>query len=708
MKFHLTALCCFFVLNAVAERVDSLLNLIRQEPDSAVRSGYYLDLLVSYRWNYPDNFEKMYEDLYDYYSKKDDHLKLGVIFREKGWKFQAQQRQDSADFYFARAFGEYEMSGSRIHIAEGYWLKGMAARSASNYDLAVRELLKGLNELKIISEGKITVDRKKYEATLFNIQIELTGVYVDQKDYLQAHKVLAESEANANASGDLFRIGKVQNAIGGLYYYQNKFDESIEHFKLAVKAYESSNEYQEMYETYNNIGLVYKEKKDYRNSLFWLNKSLENSNQRNQHLGIAQSLFNLGELYTDMKDYPMAEEYYLKSLAISRRILNKNQQMLNFQALANIFGKGRQFEKAFGYMSSYAFLKDTILAEERNKAIAEMQTKYDSEKKEQENVILKEQTINQELVNSRQRLILLAVSAVAILIVIFSFYIYRSYQQKKKANVVLAEKNVVIEQKSRIVEEQNKDIKDSIRYAKRLQEAILPNVGKLNDWFPDSFILFRPKDIVSGDFYWFEKFGDQIFFAAADCTGHGVPGAFMSIMGSNLLNQALNEYALTKPNTILNSVNKGLAKALRTHGETGTSVKDGMDIALCSIDLKSLMLEYSGAFNPAWIFRGNTVTELSANKFPVGEYADGEVKMFNAHSHQLQKGDRVFVFTDGIPDQFGGPKGKKFKYKPFLEMLQLAGNMPMKQQLNLLVSTVDEWRGNLEQVDDILVIGIRV
>jgi serine phosphatase RsbU (regulator of sigma subunit) len=296
----------------------------------------------------------------------------------------------------------------------------------------------------------------------------------------------------------------------------------------------------------------------------------------------------------------------------------------------------------------------------------------------------------------------------------FAYYIHLAYKEKKKANILLASQNYeiltqknIIEDKNKIVEDKNKDITDSIRYAKRLQSAILKPDDQIGTCFDDGFILFRPKDIVSGDFYWFEKFGDLSMVAAADCTGHGVPGAFMSIIGCNLLAQAVNEYAITRPAAILNSVNKGLLKVLQQKKDE-PSVKDGMDIALCVFDPDKMILEYAGAYNPLWLIRDGILTEIKGDKFPVGAFLGDQQRFFTNHEIPVKKGDVFYIFSDGYADQFGGINGKKFKYKSLQQLLLSNYTKPCTEQRTILENTFNSWCGDLEQVDDVLVIGVRI
>lgn len=250
------------------------------------------------------------------------------------------------------------------------------------------------------------------------------------------------------------------------------------------------------------------------------------------------------------------------------------------------------------------------------------------------------------------------------------------------------------------------EVTDSIKYAKRIQEAILPLETDVKKQLPDSFVLYKPKDIVSGDFYWMEKVGKKVFFAAVDCTGHGVPGAFMSIVGYNLLKQIVKEE--NNPGEILNKLSKGVKDTLHQGVEEGTS-KDGMDIALCSYDSETYELQFAGAYNPLYLVRDGKLIEIKADKFPIGgALEDSDYRKYTSHNIQLKKDDTIYIFSDGYADQFGGTKGKKFMVKQFRQLILDIQNKSMEEQKRFLNDTIENWRGAHEQVDDILVIGVRI
>ena len=263
-----------------------------------------------------------------------------------------------------------------------------------------------------------------------------------------------------------------------------------------------------------------------------------------------------------------------------------------------------------------------------------------------------------------------------------------------------------IQDKNQELEILYKQVTDSIHYAKRIQEAILPPQQLFEELLPNSFVLYKPKDIVSGDFYWLDKKGNNVFFAAVDCTGHGVPGAFMSIVGSNLLKDAVQNSDYYAPSEIMDKLNEGVASTLHV-GLTEKQTKDGMDMTLCSINYEKMELQFAAAFNPLYLVRNGEIIQHKADKFPVGAFV-GETRKFANNTIQLQKNDTIYIFSDGYADQFGGPKGKKFMAGTFRNLLLEVSALPAAQQKKKLDETIESWRGPLEQVDDILIIGIKI
>ena len=268
----------------------------------------------------------------------------------------------------------------------------------------------------------------------------------------------------------------------------------------------------------------------------------------------------------------------------------------------------------------------------------------------------------------------------------------------------IAKQNSKLEHQKAEIQEKTNDILDSIKYAERIQTAILPPQDDLNEIFEgENFVLFKPKDIVSGDFYWAERFGSQMIFAAVDCTGHGVPGAFVSIVGFNALNRTVNEFKLREPGKILDKLTE---LVVETFSKSESQIKDGMDIALCNIDYEKNILTFAGANNPLVFIRNGELIEYKADKQPIGEF-DG-LKPFTTHEIQLKKGDCIYIYSDGYADQFGGPKGKKFKGKALKDLLLNLNHLPMSEQHTKINEIFEDWKGEFEQLDDVCLIGVRI
>ena len=273
----------------------------------------------------------------------------------------------------------------------------------------------------------------------------------------------------------------------------------------------------------------------------------------------------------------------------------------------------------------------------------------------------------------------------------------------KERTSEIAEQNHQLELQKSEITQKTTDILDSIQYAKRIQSTILPAPSRLNELFDDHFVFYRPKDIVSGDFYWAREIQGKTIFSAVDCTGHGVPGSLVSIVGNNGLLRAVNEFKLTEPSQILDKLREIVISAFKSEGQA--DVKDGMDIALCSIDYETGLLKYAGANNECVIIRNGEVFELKPNKQPIGQFIDA--KPFDQQQFQLEDGDCIYLYTDGYVDQFGGEKAKKYKSRPFKTLLTGLMHLPMQLQLEAVQRTFDTWKGNLDQVDDVCVFAVR-
>ena len=349
------------------------------------------------------------------------------------------------------------------------------------------------------------------------------------------------------------------------------------------------------------------------------------------------------------------------------------------------------------------------------------------ERKDRDSLILQEQNRNleqekiqkeTELKNEKlKRQLAMGIGSLMVLVAVIILYglistrkknqkLAESKRQIEKINADLENTNAEVLKQKDIIEQKNQSITDSIQYASRIQTAVLPPINFLGEWGLNNFILFKPKDIVSGDFYWGVKKNEKIIVAAGDCTGHGVPGAFMSMLGHAFLDEILNTMAVENAATILNNLRDEIINTLRQKGTAGET-RDGMDISLCILDMNAGKLDYAGANNPLYIIRDGKIIKYQADRMPIGIHFISFTPFTN-QIIKVNKGDFLYLFTDGYADQFGGPNGRKFMYKPFQNLLLKIHNKPMDLQKDLLDKTFEEWKGDHEQVDDVLVIGIHI
>ncbi len=461
-------------------------------------------------------------------------------------------------------------------------------------------------------------------------------------------------------TGDNHRKSLLLNGMAGVYYNLSNFEKALTFYKEA---------------------LVYSRKTEDEN----LSANLNN---------------NIGTVLMEMNRFAEAKPYLIEVYFASRNQKDKTELALfsSFN-LAQLYEDLGEYKSAMDYMNIYVNMNDSLnnIANTRN--LSEIEAKYQNEKKEEQNILLNERLKNKSMQ------IYFALGGIAFLMVL-AFLIFRGLKEKQKANVALEEKNKIIEEKSLIVEEQHKDITDSIKYAERIQAAILPPEKLWKSILPNSFVFYQPKDILSGDFYWIENSEDFVFIAAADCTGHGVPGALMSIVNYNHLNKAILEKGLTDAGSILDVINDWLTQSLHQSYQE-SPVRDGMDISLCVIDKRTNRLNFAGAYNSIYILRDNKIEEITPDKQPVGAFIEDNIKPFHNKYVQLNKNDVVYMFTDGYADQFGGEKGKKYKYKQLQALLLEVHAMPFDTQKDLVSTSINDWKGKLEQIDDMLLLGFK-
>ncbi|CAG0996493.1 MAG: tetratricopeptide repeat protein [Bacteroidetes bacterium] len=520
--------------------------------------------------------------------------------------------------------------------------------------------------------------------------------------------------------------------IGIIHKKRLSLDTALTYYNKALVFAEKKDDKFYLAKLYNNIGNVYLEKNDFKTAISYYDKSIPLRHEMNDWSGLNITYSNLALIYSDMGKYDQAINLLKKCEEISLKEKDKRALMVTYKVFSETYSGKKDFKNAFEYFAKYSALRDTLFNDQSSKVITDLEKKYETEKKDQEiqllnkNNLLRESEIEKKNLDLKRRKTQnYALAGGFGFMIILSVLIFKSYKRKKKDNeLITKQKDEVVKQKEIIeyqkneVDEKNKEILDSIKYAKRLQEAILPPKRLVKEWLPNSFIIYKPKDIVAGDFYWMESYNETIYFAAADCTGHGVPGAMVSVICCNALNKSLIEENITEPAKILDRTRDLIIERFSRSEE---DMKDGMDISLCSIDWKKMELSWAGANNPVWIINPNRLgwpenvilfpdnksgAEIKANKQPIGNYVNASG--FTNHSIKLEPGDTIYIFTDGFQDQFGGEMGKKFKASNLKNLLSSIYLKNMDEQKNIISETFEDWKGNLEQIDDVCVIGVRV
>ncbi len=449
---------------------------------------------------------------------------------------------------------------------------------------------------------------------------------------------------------------------------------------------------------YGALSYLYFESKQLDKAITCQKERMEIHAKRNALFYLIDDYSELADIYFLQLKYPDAIEYYNKAVDLAKETATFDIEYI-YDGLAKTYEKMGDLKKALFYQKKLAELSDSIYSSEAQKKLSDMQTNYSIELKEKEIVRLNFEKNALEKEKEFQKFIRNGFVFGFLLVLTIIFVVIRSYRQKQKANLK-------IQSAYQTIEEKNLQISDSITYALRIQQSVLQPVSLVLKSLPNAFILFKPKDVVSGDFFWFEEKENFIFIAAADCTGHGVPGAFMSMLCYDKLNEALSQ--TVDVSKILSLVNLGVKKALR-QSDQNTSSRDGMDIALCRFDSDLKYVEYAGANRPLWIINKNDnskIVEIKATKTAIGGHTRDEQE-FVRHKVELQKNDSLYLFSDGFADQFNA-LDKKLMTRKFKEILISIQDKSMEEQKYYLDNFIDKWKSGVEQTDDILVIGVRV
>jgi serine phosphatase RsbU (regulator of sigma subunit)/Tfp pilus assembly protein PilF len=580
------------------------------------------------------------------------------------------------------------------HLPALIKLKGVAYVNLGEYKKSAEEYFNGLKEAE-------KQNNKKEVAAIYN-NLGINFWY--QQDYKNALKYHLQSLEFRKALGNPKDIAKSYNNLGMVEVEMTNYKEAIDYYMSALKIKDSLGDVIGIANGNNNLGIVYERLNRLDEAKQSYEKSLKIFKEEGDKRGELVSLNNIAAIYKTQGNNTSAINIARYALVIAKELNDKEDMKTAYEILAVTSYNSGNYKSAYDFLQYYLTINDSLIIENNFKSVQELEKKYNTEKQEQEikllqqNNKIKDIEIRESSAQRKNLLLIIALALIMISLSVFAFFKIR------KQNHHLEENKRFIELKNAQLELQKKEIVDSINYAKRIQDAMLKEEEHVSMHLPPHFIFFKPKDIVSGDFYWaFEK-DNFLYFAAADCTGHGVPGAFLTLLGTSFLNEINAGDKNHTPGEILNQLRDKIVKELSNNGKT----RDGMDISLIRIHLKTLETIWAGAYNPLWIIEKATgkLIEITGDKQPVG--FSETAKDFKDNAFTLSKGDQVFLFTDGFADQFGGNSGKKFKYRQLKDILCDIKDLTPADQKKKLHQVFENWQGNLEQVDDVLIVGIKI
>ena len=639
---------------------------------------------------------RYYKEAVSASSKQMDDDKVASLLFSISQIYDTQRKHEDAKLIVLQALKLAEKGKNRKLVGSLY--NGMAAQDM--------QMGKSEGAIKYFYKSLAIFEEIKDSGQVINVLKNISLAYEGMGDFVRAKQLLYRAVGLALKYNNLYKRSSIYSALGALYQNMKQFDSALYYNNKQVENFPPDIDPDSKAIAYGNLGVIYQAKGEYKMSKQYYEKALELFKSTNSYRLITISYVNIGELCNLSKDHKKALYYFNE--AIKQTAGSDELDILTFihKGKYEAYVGMKDYKGALEEYDMARGMEDSLKSKQNLTKIMRMESDYEVGKKQKENELLKAQNdVKQTLINvsnqneRRAKLLLYSSLCVLLIIMALAFQLYKGLKANK-------EKNRIISEQKHLVDEKNKDITDSINYAKKIQEAILPSKELKYQIFENAFVYFKPRDIVSGDFYWFNTKNNKRIITAVDCTGHGVPGAFMSMIGNTFLTEIIEGKGITDPALILSEMTHLVIKALKQSDDT-TESKDGMDMALLCFDDEKKTVEYAGANNPMWMMRNGECIEYKADSRPIGYYL-GKGLPFTNHKIDYQKGDTFYIFTDGYADQFGGARGKKLKYKPFKEILLSIRHEPMLKQEEILNQRFEEWKGKLDQIDDVLIIGVKV
>ena len=664
------------------QKIDSLKELASQADDSTK-----LNLYIKISSLYSDinlDTANIYLSKIDSIIKRTDNKKYTAISEHnKGNYYFKTGEYDKALKYYRNALKFFKEIQNKNKIASTLNNIGTIFEKKGEYEKALEHFLRALNVQESMNN--------KEEVAKIYLNIGLIHMRIG--NYEKADEYYNKSKKIRQEINDKEGLALVYNNMAILYYYTENYDNVRNYFEKAYEIYKELGNDRKQAMTLSNLGQIYVEIGKFDKALKSYKTCLEIEKKLKDKDGLIGTYQMTARVLRQRGEYDKALSNLSKGLEIAKETNSSTQIKNLYEVYYSVYKEKKDYKNALKWHEKYFTMYDSVLNAEKTKHLNELQTKYETEKKEQEIKLLNKEKKVQELKIKKQRYFNYSIGVIALVTLVFALILFL---QKKK--ILAANKKLT---------EQQKQITDSITYASRIQNAILPDEKQLNNIFFDNyFILFKPKGLVSGDFYFADEKNGKKIIASVDCTGHGVPGAFMSLLGYSYLTEIINSLDTLEANVILNKLRDSIILALRQRQEIGTG-KDGMDISLLIIDKQNQELQFAGAYQIMLHLRNGNIQRYKGDKMPVGIHYKQETS-FTQQTIPFEKDDMIYLFSDGFVDQFGGPKNKKFRLKNFEQLLTNIYEKPLDEQRYVLNKTFDDWKSGKNQIDDVVVVGIRL
>ncbi len=682
------------------ELLDSLLNRYRIAKNDSVQLNE-LKLLSEYLPSHA--LWSQYNDLLYKRSRtgKERHKKFFLATALNNYGYEAQNIYNNwkkAAYYYK----EMEKVSKKAHDLPSL---GVALNNLAFLYQHQGDLVKAIN---YFSEAGLIFEELNNPQGMAAIYANLGSIYMQIDEDTEAEKAFLVALTSAKKAKNQDQIANANNSLSNIYVSLKKWDKALFYMNESIRVNSLLKNNCRLIINYIGLMRIHQKTGNKAAVQKTIDLILKQEPSCSEPFTQAKIYDELAAYFQIQKNWNRCKEYADRALEIAALNDLKDIQLAATKKLIAFYEIKNDFKNAYRMMKRAESLEKVLENDAVKKAVLKNEYKFEFEKRTAEQERLNAQKdLVRENEKRRQRLIIWVIATVLIAVTAILYVVFKNYKAKKESARILAMKNnEIIEQKA-VIEEKQHEIIESINYAKRIQSAVLTGSDVWSKISPEHFILFKPRDIVSGDFYWAHAVNDELsVFALADCTGHGVPGGFMSMLGSGYLNEIVVENEIYSPEIILNKLRQKIIFALEQK-DGDYQQKDGMDIALCVWNKQTGKMHFAGANNHLWLIRNDEFLEYKADKMPIGSYIDND-RSFQSQEIDVLIGDQIYLTTDGFPDQFGGQKGKKFKAKQLQEILLRNSSLSMREQQAQLEEAFESWKGTLEQVDDVSVLGIRI